>query len=126
MASGTVYTGTVYDGAMRIAPDFFCPAVLPVAQRCNAVTNRGGSRCDVYDHMVNVLGRDPVTGYARRPIDNVGVQYGLNALNAATISVDQFLNLNAAVGGYDVDANSSPRARWPIPRRPSRPTRPAG
>ncbi len=54
--------------------------------------------------MVNVLGRDPVTGFARRPIDNVGVQYGLAALNAGTISVDQFLDLNAGVGGYDVDA----------------------
>ncbi len=100
----TMYTGTVYDGALRIGPDTFCPSVLPVSQRYDPVTNRTGARCDVFDHMVNVLGRDPTTGFARRPIDNVGVQYGLAALNAGKITVDQFLDLNAAVGGYDVDA----------------------
>ncbi|MEO9150592.1 MAG: DUF6351 family protein [Burkholderiaceae bacterium] len=99
----TMYTGTVYDGALRIAPDVFCPSALPEAQRYNATTNPTGARCDIYDHTVNVYGKDPVTGFARRPIDNVGVQYGLEALNAGAITVDQFLNVNAAVGGYDVD-----------------------
>ena len=99
----TMYTGTVYDGALRIAPDVFCPSVLPVAQRYDALTNPTGARCDIYDHSVNVYGKDPATGFARRPIDNVGVQYGLAALNAGTITVDQFLDVNAAVGGYDVD-----------------------
>ncbi len=103
--SATIYTGTVYDGAMRIAPTTFCPGVLPAAQRYNAATNPTGARCDVYDHAVNVYGRDPATGFARRPIDNVGVQYGLQALNAGTITVDQFLDINQAVGGYDVDGN---------------------
>ena len=101
----TMYTGTVYDGAMRIAPNVFCPAVLPVGQRYDPVNNRTGARCDVYDHVANVLGRDPATGFALRPIDNVGVQYGLTALNAGQISIDQFLALNQAIGGYDVDAN---------------------
>ena len=99
----TMYTGTVYDGALRIAPDVFCPSVLPVGQRYDALTNPTGARCDIYDHTVNVYGRDPATGFARRPIDNVGVQYGLAALNAGTITVDQFLDVNAAVGGYNVD-----------------------
>jgi hypothetical protein len=101
----TIYTDTVYNGALRIAPDFYCPAILPVGQRYNATTNPTGARCDVYDHAINIYGRDPATGFARRPIDNVGVQYGLKALNAGQISVDQFLALNQAVGGYDVDAN---------------------
>ena len=110
----TMYTDTVYNGAMRIAPNTFtrldgttgtyCPSVLPAAQRYDPVSNRTGARCDVYDHVVNVLGRDPATGFARRPLDNVGVQYGLAALNAGAISVDQFLDLNQRVGGYDVDA----------------------
>ena len=100
----TMYTATVYDGAMRIAPDVYCPAVLPVAQRYNAITNPTGVRCSIYDHTVNVYGKDPVTGFARRPIDNVGVQYGLDALNAGTISVNQFLDINDAVGGYNNDA----------------------
>lgn len=104
LSAKTMYTGTVYDGAMRIAPDIFCPAVLPAAQRYNASTNPTGVRCSIYDHAVNVYGRDPATGYARRPIDNVGVQYGLNALNAGTISVNQFLDINETVGGYSNDA----------------------
>ncbi len=100
----TMYTNTVYEGALRIAPDAFCPAVLPQGQRYHPQTNPRGVRCSVYDHTVNVLGRDPATGFARRPLDNVGVQYGLAALNAGTITVDQFLDLNERLGGYDVDA----------------------
>jgi hypothetical protein len=40
-----------------------------------------------------------------RTYDNVGVQYGLSALNSGAISVTQFLDLNASVGGFDTDAN---------------------
>jgi Tannase-like family of unknown function (DUF6351) len=101
----TMTTSTVYDGALRISPTRFCPSVLPVALRYDPLTNPGGARCDVYDHAVNVFGRDPVTSFALRPIDNVGIQYGLAALRAGTISMDQFLELNEQVGGYDVDGN---------------------
>ena len=45
------------------------------------------------------------TGFALRPFDNVGVQYGLAALNAGVITPTQFLDLNEGVGGYDQDAN---------------------
>jgi hypothetical protein len=100
----TIYTGTVYDGAMRIAPDAYCPATLPADQRYDPVKNPKGVRCSVYDHTVNVFGKDPATGFALRPIDNVGVQYGLQALNAGVITADQFLTLNEKVGGYDKDA----------------------
>ena len=100
----TLYTATVYDGAMRIAPDSYCPATLPVAQRYNAATNPTGVRCSIYDHNVNVYGKDPSTGFARRPIDNTGVQYGLRALIDGVITVDQFLHINDNLGGYDRDA----------------------
>jgi hypothetical protein len=102
--SKTIYTATVYDGAMRIAPDAYCPATLPVDQRYDPLKNPKGVRCSVYDHTVNVFGKDPVTGFALRPIDNVGVQYGLQALNAGVITKDQFLTLNEKIGGYDKDA----------------------
>ncbi len=89
--------------AGRIAPTEFCPDVLDEALRYDAETNPGGARCDVYDHAVTVLGRDPDTGFARRPLDNVGVQYGLTPLNEGVITPAQFLDLNERIGGYDND-----------------------
>lgn len=68
-------------------------------------TNPDGVRCTLADINVNVLGEDPDTGFAYRPLDNVGVQYGLDAVNAGTITVDQFLDLNEYVGGWDIDGN---------------------
>jgi len=82
-----------------------CNAAIPPEQRYDARTNPGGVRCNIYEHFVNILGRDSKTGFARRPIDNVGVQYGLAALNSGAISIDMFLDLNARIGGYDVDGN---------------------
>ena len=35
----------------------------------------------------------------------MGVQYGLKAFNAGQINAEQFLDLNARVGGYDIDGN---------------------
>ena len=91
-------------GARRIDPRVFC-GVVPEAQRYDPVANPGGVRCDVYDHTINVWGRDPRTGFARRPLDNVGIQYGLAALDAGAITTTQFLDLNERVGGFDADAN---------------------
>jgi hypothetical protein len=85
----------------RITVGEYCS--LPEALRYDAVRNPTGARCDVYDHAVNVWGRDPKTGFARRPLDNVGIQYGLGALNAGVINKEQFLDLNAKIGGYDND-----------------------
>jgi hypothetical protein len=77
--------------------------------RYDPITNPGGVRCDVYDHTVNTYGRDPITHFARRPLDNVGIQYGLGALNDGVIRVDQFLDLNQRIGGYDKDAAFIPQ-----------------
>jgi hypothetical protein len=60
------------------------------------------------ENLVNVVGIDPDTGFARRPIDNVGVQYGLAALRAGQITVDDFLELNRQIGGFDIDGNWQP------------------
>ena len=65
--------------------------------------NPDGIRCTVWDSMVNVYGRDPATGDARRTLDNVGVQYGLGALNDGAIGSGAFLDLNEGIGGYDDD-----------------------
>jgi len=67
---------------------------------------RTGVRCDIYDHLVNVFGRDPATGYARRAARQTwGVQYGLAALNSGAITKQQFLDLNQKIGGYDNNGN---------------------
>ncbi|MEZ7124804.1 DUF6351 family protein [Nonomuraea sp. AD125B] len=95
-------------GANRIDPRLDCDMV-PEQQRYNPDTNRGGVRCGVYDHMINIYGADPATGFARRPLDNVGIQYGLGALKDGAITPEQFLDLNERIGGLDADANVVPR-----------------
>jgi hypothetical protein len=69
------------------------------------VKNPKGARCTINDMRVNVYGRDPKTGFARKPYDNTGIQYGLLALNNGTFGVDKFLEVNEKVGGTDVDGN---------------------
>jgi hypothetical protein len=95
-------------GARRIDPRVFC-GVVPADQRYDPIANPDGARCDLYDHAINIWGRDPDTGFARRPLDNVGIQYGLKALNSGAITVAQFLDLNEHVGGFDADANLVPQ-----------------
>jgi hypothetical protein len=67
------------------------------------ISNPTGARCTTSDMRTNIMGRDPVTGFARSPLDNVGVQYGLEAFNKGTISAEEFVLLNEKVGGYDKD-----------------------
>jgi hypothetical protein len=90
-----VYTATNARGcAMNDASKIYDP-----------IKNPTGARCTVQDMRVNIYGRDPKTGFARKPQDNVGLQYGLAALNSGVISVDEFLDLNEKMGGNDVDGN---------------------
>jgi hypothetical protein len=62
--------------------------------------NTSGVRCGVLDHNVGVFGRG-ANGYAAVPFDNVGVQFGLKALQAGTLSPAKFVELNARIGGLD-------------------------
>ena len=48
---------------------------------------------------VNIYGTGD-DGFARVPWDNVGVQYGLEALKAGIISPTEFLDLNAGIGSW--------------------------
>jgi hypothetical protein len=88
------------------------PQAIPDDLLYDPVTNRGGARCTLQDNLVNLLGRDPATGFARRPVDNVGLQYGLAALNSGMISMSDFLQLNHNIGGFDIDG-------VPVPQRTS-------
>ncbi|MGK2955860.1 MAG: DUF6351 family protein [Solirubrobacterales bacterium] len=80
-------------------PGGACPPELAANTVFDPATNPGGTRCLVYDGNINVYGKDPETGLTRRPVDNIGVQYGLDPLKRGVISVEQFLDLNDGVGG---------------------------
>jgi len=80
-------------------------AVVPENIRYHPTTNPRGSRPTVFDVARNVYGIDEATGFALRPFDNVGVQYGLGALVKGVISMDEFLDLNERIGGFDRDLN---------------------
>ncbi|MFN8150811.1 MAG: DUF6351 family protein [Solirubrobacterales bacterium] len=104
-----------------IDPTHACDGPTP-AERYNALTNPGGARCSIADIAINQLGPRPQSswsapeqqigrGFAGVPIDNVGVQYGLSALQSGTITPAQFVDLNAKVGGVDNDAQLTPERR---------------
>ncbi len=68
-----------------------------------------GVRCTYQDNLANVFGIDPQTGFARSPFDNIGVQYGLQALNEGKISFEQFVEVNARIGGLDINGKIVPQ-----------------
>lgn len=93
------------EGAKRLDPQAEFDDSTPQGVRYDPQSNPDGARATVWDHGRNAFGVDPETGFARRPLDNVGVQYGLQALKDGVISADQFLDLNNRIGGLDIDAN---------------------
>lgn len=82
-------------------------ASVPAAMRYNAITNPMGARGDYWSGNVNSFGVNPANGFARSAYDNIGVQYGLSALNAGAISTAEFLDLNEKVGGLDIDGKNT-------------------
>jgi hypothetical protein len=82
---------------------------VPAAAAFDEVANPAGVRCALQDYMVNEFGRRAGDGFANRPEDNVGVQYGLKALAAGLITADQFVDLNTQVGSNDI--NYLPQAK---------------
>ncbi len=67
--------------------------------------NPQGTRCTLQDYQVAVWGTRPQDGFAKSPFDNVGLQYGLDALQNHQITADQFVALNKGVGGVNIDFN---------------------
>ena len=82
-----------------------CGSTVPKDQVFDPETNPKGVRCTLQDGNVNILGVDPATGFAYRPVTNVGVQYGLQALAEHKITAAEFVALNAHVGGFDENGN---------------------
>src|SRR5205085_3646752 len=87
---------------------------VPSKQDYNAKTNPGGVRCDLADYMINLFGPRPRSvwsapekkigrGFAGIPLDDVGVQFGLEALQKGQITPEQFIDVNKKIGGVDID-----------------------
>ncbi len=89
----------------NIDPTVGCDPAIPPARIYDAVTNRTGVRCTLQDSDINLYGVDPTTGFGARALDNVGVVYGAKAFDDGVISFDQLLDLNAEIGGYDIDGH---------------------
>src|SRR5205823_234690 len=95
-----------------------CPSSMG-AKAYNAKTNPGGVRCGDLDWQINLLGPRPPSvwmdeekkaghGFAGVPLDNIGIQYGLDALEKGQISTAQFVDLNSQIGGGDPDLRPHP------------------
>jgi len=78
-----------------------CDAVVLTAVDKDPALKAQGIRCTYQDNMLHTFGVDPKTGFARSPWDNVGIQYGLKALNDGKITMDQFIDINTRIGGHD-------------------------
>jgi len=102
----------------------FFPAAFPDQEKCRGIDdtsllyhptdNPEGIRCGLVDWMHNQFGPREVAdwgpveeqisrGFTGVPFDNIGVQYGLAALQSGLISGETFLELNRNIGGLDVD-----------------------
>ena len=81
---------------------------LPAARVYNPVSNPSGTRCGDADAAPSVWGTTagPVAGATRalQTGDNVGIQYGLKALQTGAITAEEFVTLNEKIGGSSVDA----------------------
>ena len=105
-------------------PENACSGTVdPVAgdesTRYDSEINPGGVRCSVLDIMVNLLGtRDESVwseeeqaagrGFAGIPFANTGVQFGLSQLQQGLITPAQFVDLNAQIGGLDLNSELTP------------------
>ncbi|MDQ6608008.1 MAG: DUF6351 family protein, partial [Actinomycetota bacterium] len=98
-----------------IVPTHACGGIT-AQQRYQPQTNPAGVRCSISDFAINVFAPRPKRvwsanerqlghGFAGVPVDNVGVQYGLSSLRNGTINPAQFVDLNARIGGLDIDIN---------------------
>ena len=107
----------------------FFPAAYPDQESCpgledgvtvyDAQDAPDGLRCGLLDYMKSQFGLRSSEvwsaneqllsrGFGGIPLDNVGVQYGLRALQSGVITGDQFLTVNREIGGFNVDIDYQP------------------
>src|SRR5262249_21454604 len=83
-----------------------CGSGFPTSVTYDPVLRPDGVRCTTFDHDASMLGTFVDTDgntKAQSPLDNVGVQYGLQAVASGSISPEQFVQLNEGVGTFTSD-----------------------
>lgn len=105
MANAEVGSSVCVDGWRLVTPVVFNPKMfLPFVEQHEVWLEDNAEllmsvNWTHWDDTKEVYGED-AQGYAYRTYDNVGVQYGLEALRNGELSVERFLDLNARVGGW--------------------------
>lgn len=100
-------------------PDGVCNGISE-SQRYHPVNHPAGVRCSITDAAINMLAPRPEQiwsdnekrlgrGFAGLPIDNVGVQYGLDSVMNGVISAEKFVLLNERLGGVNIDIKDVPQ-----------------
>jgi hypothetical protein len=103
--------GTFYN---YVDPTIADHCKLPAEQVYHPDTNPGGVRCTIADYMKSIFGLRPPSqwtaqeqaigrGFANRPWGNEGVEYGLRALKSGQITPEEFVDINAKIGGITID-----------------------
>jgi hypothetical protein len=82
--------------------------LLPADALYHPLINPQGVRCSLDAFHINELGTRP-DGFTFQTFDNVGVQYGLKAVQDGRISPEQFVDLNEKIGGLDIAGNYQPQ-----------------
>jgi hypothetical protein len=90
-----------------LTPLVMNPTFTNVADLDKLAQGTDGVEWTHWADLVNIYGTG-ADGFARVPWDNVGVQYGLEALRAGLITPAEFLDLNAGVGGWKRSAEMVP------------------
>ena len=91
-----------------------CGSGWPAALTFDKVLRPQGIRCTASDHDAAMWGKTiGADGIARgnSPLDNVGIQYGLQALQTGVINAEEFTRLNEGVGSFNSDFEWVPPAR---------------
>jgi len=104
MQSGCASAPTRYE---IYSPSIGTGCDVPADAKFDPVKNPKGVRCTLQDYEVNQVGRRP-DGAAYGRLDTEGVQYGLKALKAGTITPAQFAEMNAAIKGHDINFKPIP------------------
>ena len=110
---GSNWAFSAYSYFQLADPEQQCPGISS-GQVYEPQANPGGVRCGILDWDLSLLAPRPASvwdsqerqvghGFAGSPIDNVGVQYGLGALENGQITPAQFVDLNTHIDGLNID-----------------------